>query len=65
MKKRLTFKCRNRACSREYSITFQVEENQPTTLLAPCPFCETESVADIGPYRSKVDRVQKSDSSDT
>ncbi|MCP4710924.1 MAG: hypothetical protein GY869_20060, partial [Planctomycetes bacterium] len=58
MKMRLDFKCWNDKCGRDYSLFLEVE-GQPK-LTVECPYCGTEGIADLDPYRQENDQVFKS-----
>lgn len=54
-KTRLPFKCWN--CSKTY--TLQREITQEQTLAVACPYCNTEGVVDLKPFRKKVKTVMR------
>ena len=47
MNKRLKFNCWN--CSKTYTLFQEITNEQ--TLLVACPFCSSEAVADLKPFR--------------
>lgn len=62
MQKRLTFKCCNSKCQREYSLLFNLQ-GRPK-LAVECPYCSTEAIADLDPFRDNCVEVFKGDKSD-
>jgi len=52
MEKRLTFKCCNTKCKRTYTLFREITNEQ--ALIVACPYCNTEAVADLKPYRTKT-----------
>ncbi len=62
MKKRLTFKCWNDKCQKEYSLLRDLQ-GQPKLFVA-CPFCEQEGIVDLDPYRNNRVEVFKGDTSE-
>jgi predicted RNA-binding Zn-ribbon protein involved in translation (DUF1610 family) len=55
MKKRLTFQCGNAACKRKFSFQQEISEKQE--LLFTCPFCGTELILKLEPYRKRKKSV--------
>jgi DNA-directed RNA polymerase subunit RPC12/RpoP len=53
--KRFTFKCWN--CDRKYTLLREITEEQ--TLMVACPYCNTEGVVDLDPFRKKVKPVMR------
>lgn len=51
MKKRLTFQCGNMACKRKFSFQQKISEEQE--LLFTCPFCGTELILKLEPFRKR------------
>ncbi len=62
MKTRLSFKCWNAECRREYSLLRDLQ-GLPK-LFVTCPFCEKEGVVDLDPFRENRVEVFKGDKSD-
>jgi DNA-directed RNA polymerase subunit RPC12/RpoP len=56
MEKRLTFKCWK--CKKTYSLLREIGEGNPQLSVA-CPFCGAEGIADLDPFRKKVDAIFK------
>ena len=61
-KKRPKFKCYN--CQRIYEITLTIEDEQPQ-LIITCPYCNSESVVDLAPWRPKSTLVAKGGKTET
>lgn len=59
MDKRLKFKCWNKECQREYSLLKRLEAGEQPKLIVECPFCSSQAVVDLAPYRSPVQAVAK------
>jgi len=53
MKKRFKFQCWN--CKRTYTLFREITEEQ--TLTVACPYCNTEAVVDLKPYRKETKTV--------
>jgi DNA-directed RNA polymerase subunit RPC12/RpoP len=52
MEKRITFKCWK--CGREYSLLQSLQDGEQPKLVVECPFCGSEGVVDLAPYRTSV-----------
>lgn len=63
MKKRLTFQCGNTACKRKFS--FQQEITKEQELLFTCPFCSTELIVKLEPFRRRKKIVIRGEGDDT
>jgi len=55
MKKRFTFKCWN--CNRTYTLQREITDQQVLTVA--CPYCNSEGVVDLDPYRKEIKNVMK------
>jgi DNA-directed RNA polymerase subunit RPC12/RpoP len=56
MKKRFTFKCWN--CNRTYNLLREITNDQ--VLAVACPYCNSEGVVDLDPFRKKPEKVMRS-----
>ena len=61
MEKRLEFKCWNSKCQKTYSLLREIGEGHPQLWVA-CPYCGEEGIADLDPFRKKVDKIYRGDS---
>ena len=60
MKKRFTFKCWN--CSRTYTLLREITKEQILTVA--CPYCNTEAVVDLKPFRKEKKVVMRGNGKD-
>lgn len=58
--KRIRLKCWNAACGREYTLLREFE-GQPQLFVA-CPYCLSEGVVDLAPWRSKTVEIYQGES---
>lgn len=59
MEKRLEFKCWH--CGKTYSLLREIGAGEPILSVA-CPFCGKGGMADLDPFRKKVDKIYRGDS---
>jgi hypothetical protein len=62
MKKRLTFRCGYGACKRKFS--FQREITKEQELIFTCPFCNTELIVKLEPFRKRRKNVLRGEGKD-
>ena len=55
MKKRFTFKCWNHNCERTYTLFKEITAEQE--LIIQCPYCNSEAVVRLEPFKKKTSTV--------